>query len=94
MIGLEFLLLAATRNFSRLPRAVLSDIEQVPESSNSDQDSIATDSTRTSRKKLMVPWTFVGQRKHDEHCQEQIWKWMDMICEESWKDSWPAAKRK
>jgi hypothetical protein len=44
-------------------------------------------------KKLIAPWTFVGQRKHAEHSIEQIREWMGMIFEESWKDAGPSAKR-
>ena len=66
----------------------------VPESSDSDKDSVATDSTRSSRKRLLAPWTRVGLRYHREHSKEQIWEWMSMVCEESYKDAGPSSIRR
>jgi hypothetical protein len=72
----------------------LSSKQLVPESSDSDKDSVATDSTRSSRKRFLAPWTRVGVRYHDEHPIEQIWEWMAMVCDESYKDAGPSSIRK
>ena len=56
--------------------------KQLVSVSASDKESVATDSTRSSRKRFIAPWTRVGVRYHDEHPKEQIWEWMAMICHE------------
>jgi hypothetical protein len=44
----------------------------VSESSYYDKDSVATDSTMSSRKRFIAPWTRVGVRYHAEHSQLRI----------------------
>jgi hypothetical protein len=82
---------SASRSHFDPPR---SSKQLVPESCESDRDSVATDSTRSSRKRFIAPWTRVGVRYHDEHSKEQIWEWMAMICDESYKDAGPSSIRK
>jgi hypothetical protein len=82
---------SASRSHFDPPR---SSKQLVPESSDSDKDSVATDSTRSSRKRFLAPWTRVGVRYHDEHPKEQIREWMAMVCDESYKDAGPSSIRK
>jgi hypothetical protein len=68
--------------------------KQLVSASDSDKESVATNSTRSSRKRFIAPWTRVGVLYQDEHPKEQIWEWMAMICHESYTDAGPSAKRK
>ncbi len=78
---------STARSHFDLPRSG----KQLVPASDSDKESVATDSTRSSRKQFNAPWTRVGVLYHDEHPKEQNWGWRAMICHESYTDAGPSA---